>query len=65
MQLIQPHTHLDLLAPMTGVEVDRARVLMLEGTLKFRDGITSKVTEELCVSIVVPNNINCDWLKSY
>ncbi len=38
---------------MTGVEVDRARVLMLEGTLKFRDGITSKVTEELCVSIVV------------
>lgn len=49
LQLVQPHTHLDLLAPMTGVEVDRARVLMLEGSLKFRDGLTSAKVSCYCI----------------
>ena len=34
---MQPYTHLDLLAPMPDVEIDKPRVLMLEGSLKFRD----------------------------
>lgn len=34
---MQHYTHLDLLAPMPDVEIDKPRVLMLEGTLKYRD----------------------------
>ena len=45
MQLVHRYTHLDLLAPMTGVEVDRSRVLMLEGALKYTDAsMKSKVS---------------------
>ena len=41
---MQPYTHLDLLAPMPDVEIDKPRVLMLEGNLKYRDHAT-KVRE--------------------
>lgn len=37
LQLVQPYTKLDLLAPMPNVEISRPRFLMLEGRLKFRD----------------------------
>ena len=43
LQLVHPHTHLDLLAPMPDVDMDRTRVLMLEGTLKYRDVNTARV----------------------
>ena len=53
-QIITPHTHLDLLAPMPGVEVDKPRILLLEGNLKFRDPTTARVqtvcTHAVCVS---------------
>jgi pleckstrin domain-containing family G protein 5 len=35
--LIQPHTHLDLMAPMPDVDITKPRILILEGKLKFRD----------------------------
>ena len=37
LQLMTSYTHLDLLAPMPDVEVDKSRVLMLEGNLKYRE----------------------------
>ncbi len=41
---MQSYTHLDLLAPMPDVEVDKPRVLMLEGSLHYRDGVKPKVS---------------------
>lgn len=43
-KIVHPYTHLDLLAPMPAVELDKSRVLMLEGTLKYRDNVMSKVS---------------------
>ena len=41
--MMQPYTHLDLLAPMPDVEIDKPRVLMLEGSLKYRDHASKMV----------------------
>ncbi len=39
------YTHLDLLAPMPDVEVDKQRVLIVEGSLKYRDHSNARVSE--------------------
>ena len=39
------YTHLDLLAPMPDVEVDKQRVLIVEGSLKYRDHSNTRVSE--------------------
>ena len=38
------YTHLDLLAPMPDVEVDKQRVLIVEGSLKYRDHSNARVS---------------------
>jgi len=40
---VQSYSHLDLLAPMPDVDVDKPRLLMVEGSLHYRDGSKPKV----------------------
>ena len=44
MQLAQSYMHLDLLGPMPDVELDKPRLLMVEGSLHYRDSIKAKVS---------------------
>ena len=53
MQLVQAYTHLDLLAPMPDVELDKPRFLMVEGNLHYRDAIKPKVSSVLVGVIVL------------
>ena len=42
--MVNQYTHLDLLAPMPDVEVDKQRVLIVEGSLKHRDHSNTRVS---------------------
>ena len=44
-QVVNHYTHLDLLAPMPDVEVDKQRVLIVEGSLKYRDHVNTRVSQ--------------------
>ena len=47
--------HLDLLAPMPDVELDKPRLLMVEGSLHYRDSIKAKACEisvQVCTFIL-------------
>ena len=45
-QVVNQYTHLDLLAPMPDVEVDKQRVLIVEGSLKHRDHNNTRVSPQ-------------------
>lgn len=56
LQLVQSYTHLDLLAPMPDVELDKPRLLMVEGSLHYRDGIKPKVSHNsryIATSVII------------
>ena len=49
-QVVNQYTHLDLLAPMPDVEVDKQRMLIVEGSLKYRDHSNTRVSGRVVIT---------------
>ena len=62
--MAQSHMCLDLMAPMPGVELDKPRVLMVEGSLNYKDSKTKvnlffHTTEFDCFSLLIAISCIC------
>lgn len=52
-QLLKEFLHLDLAAPITGASPEETRQLLLEGSLRMKEGKDSKVTPAPCPTLAL------------